>query len=175
MRIILLSWLFFITFSTNFFGIPMILASGQCQSDQQFLLLQMKNSLIFDSTKSVRLVRWNQSIDCCTWRGVDCDMAGHVIGLDLSEESIDGGIDNSTGLFELQHLRSLNLAFNLFYESQIPSRLANLTNLVYLNLSEAGFGGEIPIEISCMTRLNPFFCRKFKTAGVLGPLNERLV
>ncbi|KAK4833443.1 hypothetical protein QYF36_005144 [Acer negundo] len=113
----------------------------------------MKNSLIFNSTLSLRLVRWNQSTDCCTWSGVDCDMAGHVIGLDLSEESIYGGIDNSTGLFALQHLRSLNLASNLFDEAQIPSRLANLTNLTYLNLSDAGFVGQIPIEISSLTRL----------------------
>ncbi|KAI9154086.1 hypothetical protein LWI28_020713 [Acer negundo] len=110
MRIILLSWLFFITFSTNFFGIPMVLVSWQ------FLLLQMKNSLIFDSTKSVHLVRWNQSTDCCTWRNVDCDMAGHVIRLDLSEESIYD-IDNSTGLFALQHhgLRTLKL-----YDTNLP-------------------------------------------------------
>ncbi|KAI9153688.1 hypothetical protein LWI28_015009 [Acer negundo] len=113
----------------------------------------MKNRLIFNSTLSLRLVRWNQSTDCCTWSGVDCDMAGHVIGLDLSEESIYGGIDNSTGLFALQHLRSLNLASNLFDEAQIPSRLANLTNLTYLNLSDAGFVGQIPIEISSLTRL----------------------
>ncbi|KAI9153122.1 hypothetical protein LWI28_006164 [Acer negundo] len=153
MRIILLSWLFFIPFSTNFFGIPIIHVSGQCQSDQQSLLLQMKNSLLFNSTLSVRLMRWNQSTDCCTWSGVDCDMAGRVIGLDLSEESIYGGVDNSTGLFALQHLWSLNLASNLFDEAQIPSRLANLTNLTYLNLSDAGFVGQIPIEISSLTRL----------------------
>ncbi|KAI9154265.1 hypothetical protein LWI28_023547 [Acer negundo] len=153
MRIILLSWLFFIPFSTNFFGIPIIHVSGQCQSDQQSLLLQMKNSLLFNSTLSVRLVQWNQSTDCCTWSGVDCDMAGRVIGLDLSEESICGGVDNSTGLFALQHLRSLNLASNSFDEAQIPSRLANLTNLTYLNLSDAGFVGQIPIEISSLTRL----------------------
>ncbi|KAK0583798.1 hypothetical protein LWI29_003235 [Acer saccharum] len=132
----------------------MILVSGQCQSDQQSLLLQLKNSLIFNSTLSLRLVQWKQSTDCCAWSGVDCDMAGRVIGLDLSEESIYGGIDNSTSLFALQHLWSLNLAFNLFDRAQnIPSRLANLTNSTYLNLSYAGFEGQIPIEISSLTRL----------------------
>ncbi|KAK0585570.1 hypothetical protein LWI29_030684 [Acer saccharum] len=124
----------------------MILVSGICQSDQQSLLLQMKNSLSYDSTSSVRLVQWNQSTDCC-------DMAGRVIGLDLSDESIYDGVDNSSCLFDLQHLRSLNLAFNSFNEAQIPSRLANLTNLTYLNLSNAGFEGQIPIEISSLTRL----------------------
>ncbi|KAK2656188.1 hypothetical protein Ddye_009240 [Dipteronia dyeriana] len=92
-------------------------------------------------------------MDCCTWRGVDCDIAGRVIGLHLSNESISGGIDNSTGLFGLQNLQSLNLAFNSFHKAQIPSRLANLANLSHLNLSYAGFGGKIPIAILSMTRV----------------------
>ncbi|KAI9152775.1 hypothetical protein LWI28_001010 [Acer negundo] len=137
----------------NSLSITMILVSGQCQNDQQSMLLQMKNSLVFDSSLSVRLVKWNQSTDCCTWSGVDCDVEGHVIGLNLSFESISGGIENSTGLFGLQYLQSLNLAFNWFNTAQIPPRLANLTNLTYLNLSTAGFVGQIPIAISGMMRL----------------------
>ncbi|KAI9153765.1 hypothetical protein LWI28_016190 [Acer negundo] len=113
----------------------------------------LKKSLIFNSSSSVRLVQWSQGIDCCTWSGVECDVAGPVIGLDLSEESISGGIENSTGLFSLQHLQSLNLAYDQFKASQIPSVLANLTNLTYLNLSNGGFAGQIPFEISSMTRL----------------------
>ncbi|KAI9153538.1 hypothetical protein LWI28_012844 [Acer negundo] len=153
MRILLLSWLFLISFLANSLSITMILVSGQCQNDQQSMLLQMKNSLVFDSSLSVRLVKWNQSTDCCTWSGVDCDVEGHVIGLNLSFESISGGIENSTGLFGLQYLQSLNLAFNWFNTAQIPPRLANLTNLTYLNLSTAGFVGQIPIAISGMMRL----------------------
>ncbi|TXG65597.1 hypothetical protein EZV62_006872 [Acer yangbiense] len=145
----------------------MILVSGQCQSDQQSLLLQLKNSLIFNSTLSLRLVQWNQSNDCCTWSGVDCDMAGRVIGLDLSNESISGGVDNSTELFSLRHLRRLNLASNLFDEAQnIPSRLANLTNLTYLNLSKAGFVGQIPIEISSLKRLVTLDLSCYQDAGL---------
>ncbi|KAK3227694.1 hypothetical protein Dsin_007556 [Dipteronia sinensis] len=153
MRIPLLSWLFLIPILVNFFGIYMVLASGQCQRDQQSLLLQMKNSLTFNSSLSVRLVQWSPGTDCCTWSGVDCDVAGHVIGLNLSLESISGGIENSTGLFGLQYLQRLNLAFNSFNSAQIPPRFANLTNLKYLNLSNAGFAGQIPIGISDMTRL----------------------
>ncbi|KAK2656228.1 hypothetical protein Ddye_009280 [Dipteronia dyeriana] len=96
-------------------------------------------------------MQWSQGIDCCTWSGVECDVVGSVIGLDLSEESISGGIENSTGLYGLQHLQSLNLAFNQFNASKIPSGLAKLTNLTYLNLSDGGFAGQIPFEISSMT------------------------
>ncbi|KAJ0027800.1 hypothetical protein Pint_34909 [Pistacia integerrima] len=149
----LLSWLLLIFFLANCFRISVVLVSGQCQSDQQSLLLQLKNSVVFNSNSSVNLAHWDQNTDCCNWSGVDCDDAGHVIGLNLSNESISGGIENATGLFALQNLNSLNLAYNRFNAIQIPSRLANLTNLTYLNLSNAGFAGQIPSSISGMTKL----------------------
>ncbi|KDO39391.1 hypothetical protein CISIN_1g001624mg [Citrus sinensis] len=153
MSVLQLSWLFLIPLLTNFGGINTVLVSGQCQSDQQSLLLQMKSSLVFNSSLSFRMVQWSQSTDCCTWCGVDCDEAGRVIGLDLSEESISGRIDNSSPLLSLKYLQSLNLAFNMFNATEIPSGLGNLTNLTHLNLSNAGFAGQIPIQVSAMTRL----------------------
>ncbi|KAL9428744.1 hypothetical protein AB3S75_030683 [Citrus x aurantiifolia] len=153
MRILLLSWLFLIPFLANVFGIDVVLVSGRCQSDQQLLLLQMKDSLVYNSSLSVNLVEWSQGEDCCDWGGVVCDGDGRVIGLDLSNESISGGIENATGLFSLQYLQRLNLAYNSFNGSQIPSRLANLSRLSYLNLSNAGFAGQIPTEISNMIKL----------------------
>ncbi|GAY48157.1 hypothetical protein CUMW_109650, partial [Citrus unshiu] len=156
--ILLLSWPFLIPFLANYFGIQMVLVSGQCQSEQQSLLLQMKNSFILSNHSvypSTKLSQWSshQSSDCCDWSGVRCDEAGHVIGLDLSREPIIGGLENATGLFNLQYLQSLNLGFTFLDGFQIPSRLGNLTNLTYLNLSQGGFAGKIPIEISSLTRL----------------------
>ncbi|KAL9462989.1 hypothetical protein AB3S75_000905 [Citrus x aurantiifolia] len=154
--ILLLPWLFLIPFLANCFGVHMVLVSGQCQSDQKSLLIQMKNSFIFDvdSTPPAKMSQWSESTDCCDWNGVDCDEAGHVIGLDLSVEPIlIGSLENASGLFSLQYLQSLNLGFTLFYGFPMPSRLANLTNLTYLNLSHCGFTGEIPTEISSLPRL----------------------
>ncbi|KAK0585127.1 hypothetical protein LWI29_023746 [Acer saccharum] len=142
-----------VTSKANLFGSDVVLVACQCQSDQQSLLLQLKSSLNFKVNQSVHLVKWNQNTDCCNWSGVVCDVGGRVTGLNLSFESISGGIENSTGLFGLQHLRSLDLAYNQFDRSQIPSRLGNLSNLTYLNLSDAGFAGQIPVEISSLTRL----------------------
>ncbi|KAH9736665.1 Receptor-like protein 47 [Citrus sinensis] len=136
-----------------FFAINIAFVSGQCQSDQQTLLLQLKSSLTFDPSSSVKLMQWRQSTDCCDWSGVDCDEAGHVIGLDLSTESISGGIENAASLFSLHYLRSLNLARTSFNGTQIPSKLANISSLTYLNLSDAGFAGHIPLQISSMARL----------------------
>ena len=56
-----------------------------------------------------------------------------------------GELDNSSSLFQ-----ELSLAYR-FYGSSIPPAFGNLTNLSYLNLSNAGFEGPIPIEISRLT------------------------
>ncbi|KAM7523046.1 hypothetical protein LguiA_012948 [Lonicera macranthoides] len=125
----------------------------QCLEDQRSLLLQLKNTLTFDSSFSTKLVQWNHTKDCCLWEGITCSKAGHVIGLDLNSESITGGIDNSSGLFSLQFLQSLNLAYNDFNFTQIPFSFINLTSLTYLNLSNSNFDGQIPIELSQLTRL----------------------
>ncbi|CAN1190310.1 Receptor-like protein 50 [Linum perenne] len=102
------------------------------------------------------MVGWNVSIDCCEWPGISCDLGGlgRVIGLDLSSEEITGekGLDDSTALFSLQYLESLDLSYNEF-NTTIPVALGNLTNLRYLNLSYAGFFGKIPTSISQLTSL----------------------
>lgn len=130
-----------------------LLASGQCPDDQRSSLLQLKSTLEFNSTSSTKLDKWNQSDDCCGWEGVRCDGAGRVISLNLENETIAGGIEKSTALFRLQSLERLNLAFNFFNSTQIPKGLQNLTNLSYLNLSNAGFGGQVPVEISTLRSL----------------------
>ncbi|KAK1383416.1 hypothetical protein POM88_021151 [Heracleum sosnowskyi] len=115
-------------------GLGIASVSSQCVADQQSLLLQFKTSLKFNSTLSTKLVRWNQSRDCCTWEGVTCNISsnpGHVIGLDLNNESISGCLQNTTlsSLSGFQYLERLNLAFNIL------QNLHRLSNLTYFNLS----------------------------------------
>ena len=51
--------------------------------------------------------------DCCKWTGVECNnQTGHVIMLDLYDQSLGGKIGPSLG--ELQHLKHLNLSKNDF-------------------------------------------------------------
>ena len=130
-------------------GNHIIVVSGLCLGDQKSLLLQFKNNLTFTNMadrNSSRLKSWNASDDCCRWMGVTCDNEGHVTALDLSRESISGGFGNSSVLFNLQHLQSLNLASNNF-NSVIPSGFNNLDKLTYLNLSYAGFVWSTFLEI----------------------------
>ncbi|CAN0865164.1 Receptor-like protein Cf-9 homolog [Linum grandiflorum] len=128
---------------------------GRCREDQQSLLLQLKHDLNLSQSIYGRLVRWNASTDCCEWPGIYCDPGGlgRVVELDLSHEGITGGgLDNSTALFSLHYLEKLDLSYNEFNTS-IPAALANLTNLRYLYVYNAGFYGQIPAAISKLTNL----------------------
>ncbi|KAK9911012.1 hypothetical protein M0R45_034941 [Rubus argutus] len=49
-------------------------------------------------------------------------------------------------LFRLAHLQSLNLAYNYFNSSQVPTSIRNFSRLRYLNLSHSSFSGEFPFE-----------------------------
>ncbi|PIN16951.1 Leucine-rich repeat protein [Handroanthus impetiginosus] len=126
---------------------------SQCLHDQKTLLFEFKAELKFNSSYSRKLVHWNPNEDCCSWKGVECDGAGHVISLELDDEGISGRIENSSTLFSLKYLKKLNLAYNNFSGVQIPKRIHNLTHLTHLNLSYARFGGQFPIEISLMRRV----------------------
>ncbi|XP_057789359.1 receptor-like protein 7 [Salvia miltiorrhiza] len=125
----------------------------QCLHHQKILLLQLKDELSFNSSLSTKLVRWNERDECCKWHGVECDVAGYVVSLQLDNESISGGIADSSSLFRLVHLQKLNLAYNDFNNTPIPKGIHNLTYLTHLNLSHAYFGGQVPAEISSLRRL----------------------
>ncbi|GAB2212960.1 hypothetical protein Drorol1_Dr00020967 [Drosera rotundifolia] len=96
----------------------------------------------------------NVTNDCCEWDGVECDEhIGHVIGLDLSSSLLYGSILPNSPLFELVHLQALNLSDNNLRYSPIPSQLGRLLNLKYLNLSRSRVSGQVPIELSTLSKL----------------------
>ncbi|KAI7743850.1 hypothetical protein M8C21_018092 [Ambrosia artemisiifolia] len=100
---------FWLSISSIFIGIG--IASNQCLNDQHSLLLALRNEVIYDHS-STKIAGWNPSLDCCYWGGITCDTHGRVIRLDLNNQSIQGAINDSSSLFRLQFLQSLNLAFS---------------------------------------------------------------
>ena len=135
-----------------------------CSPSEAFALLQFKqpfeiyneSSWLCDGvqTSFPKTMSWNESTDCCNWDGVTCDMlTGHVIGLDLSCSKLNGTIHQNSSLFQLHHLQTLNLAFNFFNWSVIPSDIGRLTDLRQLNLSGSSFNSKIPAEISYLSNL----------------------
>ena len=129
-----------------------------CHGHERSYLLQFKESFVIDKTSSTdpltypKVASWTlegNNSDCCSWDGVECDeFTGHVIGLDLHSSCLYGSINSSSSLFNLVHLRRLDLADNHFNNSQIPSTVSNLSKLTYLNLSNSSFSSQIPIEFS---------------------------
>ncbi|KAM7481320.1 hypothetical protein LguiB_005903 [Lonicera macranthoides] len=127
--------------------------NAQCLEDQRSLLLQLKNTLIFNSSFSTKLVQWNHhNKDCCLWEGITCSKAGHVTGLDLNGESISGGIDNSSSLFSLRFLQSLNLADN-YISGPFPNSIGNLAMLSMMDMANSNFTGQIPKSMRKLTQL----------------------
>ncbi|CAL5393894.1 unnamed protein product [Camellia sinensis] len=134
-----------------------------CHADESSALLQFKQSFSIDKSTSsdpsayLKVASWKlegDSGNCCSWDGVKCDEdTGHVIGLDLSSSFLHGSINSSSSLFSLVHLQRLNLAYNDFDYSRIPSEISHLSGLVSLNLSSSVFSGQIPLEISKLSNL----------------------
>uniref|UniRef100_K4A399 Uncharacterized protein n=1 Tax=Setaria italica TaxID=4555 RepID=K4A399_SETIT len=124
--------------------------TAPCLPDQASSLLRLKASFIGDNLPS-----WQAATDCCHWEGVTCDMAfGRVISLDLSEfhHLMSSRLDPA--LFNLTSLRNLSLASVDFRGVSLPAfGFERLTDIIYLNLSDTGFMGKIPIGIACLKNL----------------------
>ncbi|OMO57837.1 hypothetical protein COLO4_35039 [Corchorus olitorius] len=161
----LLLALFFLSFEAN---LPSSSSSPThlCSQTEATALIQFKTSFSIDSvassycddvagTKSyAKTESWKEGTDCCSWDGVSCDeKKGQVIGLDLNCSRLYGTFSSNSTLFHLHHLRELNLAFNYFNHSKMPSKFGGFPNLVYLNLSSSFFGGQVPLEVSHLSKL----------------------
>ncbi|XP_048319536.2 receptor-like protein 30 [Ziziphus jujuba] len=108
-------------------------------------MLRLKKSLEFNENSN-----WAQRSDCYVWEGVTCN-EGLVTGLDLRKNNSTGDLTNISTIFNLKYLQSLNLPYGF---ANIPSRLGELTNLRYLNFTDARFTGQVPKEISHLTKLS---------------------
>ncbi|KAJ0650964.1 putative leucine-rich repeat domain superfamily [Helianthus annuus] len=138
--------------------------SSLSHADECSLLFQFKESMsintsvsTYDSHAYPKVASWNLNGsdgvgNCCLWDGVECGF-GHVIGLDLSSSFLSGPISSNNSLFNLIHLRTLNLANNDFRSSQIPSGIGRLSQLTNLNMSYSFFSGEVPKQISQLRNL----------------------
>ncbi|XP_059624900.1 receptor-like protein EIX2 [Cornus florida] len=139
-------------------------ANVRCVERERQALLHFKQELIDDCGL---LSSWGSTTgekkDCCKWRGVQCsNRTGHVIVLDLhvppplyelygAYQPLRGKI--SPSLFDLQHLKYLDLSYNDFEGSRIPEFIGSFSRLQYLNLTGAGFSGKVPSQFGNLSEL----------------------
>ncbi|KAJ9687196.1 hypothetical protein PVL29_015877 [Vitis rotundifolia] len=194
MGLIKLHHLFLIIFLSHFF----LLSSSQtpqpdhqCLDHQKSALLQFKNETFSESSSSLspKLASWEPDTDCCSWEGITCDSAtGHVIGLNLSHGNLQGLVDSNSSLFKLHNLLMLDfswnfdLVFNLDSEKVIPTPFgfSLLPNLSHLNLAYTGFSGQVPLQMSHLTKLAlsyaapNFSVLSLSGCSISGPLDSLL-
>ncbi|QHO26603.1 Receptor-like protein [Arachis hypogaea] len=135
-----------------------------CHSEESSALLHFINTELSNDTYSSyeddcshvypKTSTWKNGTDCCSWMGVTChSVSGHVIGLDLSCSTLEGKIHPNTTLFHLTHLQTLNLALNNISGPELPSQFGRFVSLTHLNLSACDFKGDIPSQISHLSKL----------------------
>ncbi|KAB2086141.1 hypothetical protein ES319_A04G007900v1 [Gossypium barbadense] len=154
-----------------FFFFPHLSASSVthlCSHHEATSLIHFKNSFSIIKTEFTSFLcddiaglksypktnSWKEGTDCCSWDGVTCDhLNAHVIALDLSCSWLYGNFPSNSTLFLLPHIQKLNIAYNDFNYSKIPSEFGQFTRLVYLNISETLFAGKVPSQISHSSKL----------------------
>ncbi|KAJ6881336.1 receptor-like protein Cf-9 [Populus alba x Populus x berolinensis] len=131
-----------------------------CAHHQSLSLLQFKQSFPINSSASYcqypfpKTESWKDGTDCCLWDGVTCDRkTGQVTGLNLSCSMLYGTLHSNNSLFSLNHLQELDLSFNDFNSSHISSRFGQFSNLTHLNLNYSNFAGQVPLEVSYLSKL----------------------
>ncbi|XP_020526416.1 leucine-rich repeat receptor protein kinase EMS1-like [Amborella trichopoda] len=149
------------------------LCSWACTPNERRALLSLKAGL---TDRRGRLASWEGNGDCCTWKGIRCAQrynVTHVTELNLrnpnphlllrrpngkllalTDDSWDLSGTISLLLFSgVKYLEYLDLSCNNFHHSMIPDQLGDLLGLKYLNLSNAGFSGAIPNQMSNLSSL----------------------
>ncbi|XP_059311407.1 receptor-like protein 9DC3 [Lycium ferocissimum] len=132
-----------------------------CRKDQAHALLQFKQTFTTNSDASgcsepyAKTLSWNRSADCCSWDGVHCDeMTGQVIELDLSCSQLQGKFHSNNSLFQLSNLKKLDLSYNDFSGSHLSPKFGEFSGLTHLDLWGSSFTGQIPSEISYLSKLH---------------------
>ncbi|KAM4099896.1 hypothetical protein ACB094_05G027400 [Castanea mollissima] len=145
-HVLFLLWFFAATFTSSFFKAN---SNTTCSEKDKQALLSLKRGL---TDPLNRLSSWSDQEDCCRWDRVRCDnKTGQVTELNLSYIRSSGEISSS--LLELEFLNYLDLRWNNFNCTTIPSFIGSMTSLRHLGLNSANFSGVIPHQLGNLSGL----------------------
>ncbi|KAK7829566.1 receptor-like protein eix1 [Quercus suber] len=145
-HVLFILWFFAATFTSSFFKAN---SNATCNEKDKQALLSLKRGL---TDPLSRLSSWSDHEDCCRWDRVRCDnKTGRVTELDLSYTRSSGEISSS--LLELEFLNYLDLRWNDFNCTTIPSFLGSMGSLRHLGLNSANFSGVIPHQLGNLSGL----------------------
>uniref|UniRef100_A0A2K1Y716 Leucine-rich repeat-containing N-terminal plant-type domain-containing protein n=1 Tax=Populus trichocarpa TaxID=3694 RepID=A0A2K1Y716_POPTR len=157
--------LYFLTTISSSFSSNFSSSTQLCSHHQALSLLQFKQSFSIQRSpfwfarnyqydQYPKTESWKEGTDCCLWDGVTCDLkTGQVTELDLSFSMLHGTLHSNNSLFSLHHLQKLVLSYNDFNFSNISSQFGQFSNLMHLNLTHSNFAGQVPSEISHLSKL----------------------
>ncbi|KAL7479045.1 hypothetical protein ACHAW6_004794 [Cyclotella cf. meneghiniana] len=107
---------------------------------------------------------WLSNGSECEWFGVECDVDGNVIKLELNSSSLYGTMPPE--VCGLQSLQTLLLRGNSL-SGTLPSELGYLKDLTVLDLKSNNFTGTLPSEIGNLTKLTKLVLRENEFTGTL--------
>ncbi|KAK8365044.1 hypothetical protein V6Z12_A02G024900 [Gossypium hirsutum] len=134
-----------------------------CLDDQRSTLLLLQHHLYYapQFNFSSKFELWDPNTHCCSWKGVTCDALGHVVGIDLSNKNLSEVIvvsllktPTEDSKPKCEPVKGVWLqAAKLKTPVEDSKQKSEPVKGVYALKNPTRFHGQIPVEISYLTRL----------------------
>ena len=157
-------------------GVATVTASaGSAQATAEITVADLERAALIALYEATDGPNWVNSENWLTdalledWNGVDADISGRVVELDLLANNLSGPIPPELG--NLTSLEGLQLSENDL-TGPIPPELGNLTSMRNLDLAGNNLTGALPAELAGISTLRQLSLGN--NSGLSGPLPARL-
>ncbi len=145
------------------FATIVAVATAQCVVSEHDALIELYNAAggpLWNNQSG-----WDTpASDHCTWYGVTCNHNGRVVGLDLTDNNLQGFLPESIGCFTF--IKSLLLGENALV-GLVPADIGLLVNMKYLTLAHNQLTGPLPAELCQAVHLQYIYLSHNLFTGVI--------